>query len=104
MFDHLAGTLPVNIDQHVFALRQAFLDLFARGRIEIAVHLRPFEKLSGIALCHEVFAGHEIVVHALRFAGAFWAGGGGDRQRQLTRIIVFFERHERVRDRCLART
>ena len=37
----LQRALPVDLQHHVFAARQARLDRLARGAVEVAVHLRP---------------------------------------------------------------
>ena len=72
--------MPVDVEQHVAAFGHRRFDGLARGRIEIAVHLRPFEQGIGIAQPLELAQGNEAIVHAIDLAAAAGARRYTNRQ------------------------
>jgi len=70
IFD-LLRALRVQLQDDVAAAREFVRDPRARRAVEVAVDLRPFQELAGIAHCDEAFAADEEVVFAflLAFAG-----------------------------------
>ena len=89
-FLDLHGALPIDLQNHVGAVRDALLDRPARSSVALAVHVRPLEKSLGLGHGVELGAGDEIVFAAMLFLPARCPRGMGN--RRLKPRIEFHQR------------
>src|SRR5262245_16692690 len=91
---HLLCALPVDLEQDVAAARPNVGDLLLRGGVEIAVHFGALEELARLEHALEGRAIDEVVLPAIRFAGARRPRGVRDGQHELA-VVGEHRVHER---------
>ena len=92
-------TLPVDLQQHVFAGVQQRLDLRSRSAVEIVEYLRVFQELMRLDHALKLGLVDKEVIAAVLLGGALTSCGVGDRKAQ-RRLAL----HQRPHQRRLART
>ena len=79
---NLARSLNIDIEQHVVAGSQPFIELRLVGTVVFPMHLSPFQEPARLNPGQEGFPGDEVVVLAVAFLGSGRAGGAGYRKPQ----------------------
>ena len=86
-FGDLAGSLPVDVEEHVATRRERRLDRLARRGVEVAVHLGPFEQLAAVAHRGEAAGIDEMIMDALDLARPPRPGRHRDRERKVGLVL-----------------